>query len=540
MKRAHRTHRFARPGALIPRRCARVALVAVVSLGALAGARAATAQAPSHSRSPSPEDSAQAIHLLNRATFGARPADIAAVLSEGRIAWLERQLQPDRIQDTAVTAIERRYPYTSVTPQELYRVLEPADGSKGPSPQTVLIQLASARLVRSAASERQLEQMMTDFWFNHFNVFFQKGADRYLVADYERSAIRPHVFGRFEDMLRATARHPAMLFYLDNWRSVHVDSGARRPLAQAQPKRMAAGLNENYARELMELHTLGVDGGYTQRDVVDVARAFTGWSFGPLNAKARSDDAGEFVFRAQLHDRGAKEVLGKELASGRGMEDGDDVLRLLAAHPATAHHIATKLVEYFVSDTPDPALADRLAAVFTKTGGDLRLVTRALFTDSAFYRAEHRRNKVKTPFHLVASTLRMTDAQFVDGRGAMQVLRAMGHVPYMSSDPTGYPATSEDWVNSGAMLARMNYGIDLASGKIAGIRPRSPESREAASATANLDGLTRALLPGVNTDALKRAVIADASSSANVALAPRQRAARAVGLVIGSPEFQRH
>jgi uncharacterized protein (DUF1800 family) len=512
-----------------------------------------------------------AIHLLNRATFGPRPSDISRVLSMGRNAWLDLQLHPDRIEDPMAASIARKYPSTTLSIRELYEEYTPpknaasrADAGpdsmmraaarqarKGKTPQNLLADLASAKLERAVLSDRQLEEVMTDFWFNHFNVFFQKSADRYLVSDYERNAIRPHVFGKFEDLLLATAQHPAMLFYLDNWQSVQVDSTSRAYLmsrireSQMKPGQPSApqsrkerGLNENYARELLELHTLGVDGGYTQSDVVNVARALTGWTFVPPRpnpvrpvgrrgtARNQSDHVG-FIFRPELHDRGAKVVLGHKLAAGRGIDDGRDVIHILATHPATAHFIATKLVEYFVNDKPDPALVDHVAAVFTKTDGDPREVTRALFSDPLFYSPSNVRAKVKTPFQLVASALRVTGAQLPNPRGAVQALRTMGQLPYMSSPPTGYPAASADWVNSGALLARMNFGIDLMTGKVPGVRPV-------------LQSLTlQSILPGVNTASLEQAITSDVASRKNSGDDPRALAARSFGLAIGSPEFQR-
>jgi uncharacterized protein (DUF1800 family) len=547
------------------------------------------------------EDSARAIHLLNRATFGIRAGDLTAVLSTSPDAWLERQLHPDRIPDTLARTLSEKYPVTVASVTELYRDYAPPSKAKsaageramvdtmsdmkggqrkgdararGRSPQAMLAELASAKLERAALSDRQLEEVMTDFWFNHFNVFFQKGADKYLVSDYERSAIRPHVFGKFEDMLVATAQHPAMLFYLDNWQSVHVDSTMRaRMSGQPTGKNRTPGLNENYARELLELHTLGVDGGYTQQDVVNVARALTGWTFMPPRPGAgapaarradrgrpggagrsgrsgRGDSETGFIFREQLHDRGPKLVLGHQLPAGRGIEDGREVLHIVATHPATAHFIASKLVEYFVNDSPPPALVDHIAVVFQKSGGDLRAVTRTLFSDPLFYAAENRGAKVKTPFQLVASALRVTNARIVNPRGAVQTLKAMGHLPYMSSPPTGYPAMSADWVNSGALLARMNFGIDYAAGKMPGVMPNaqsvlgSPaavtDGRSANGSADALHAATSVLLPGVDASRLEKTIAADIQAQHEALSTPRAKAARVIGLVLGSPEFQRH
>ncbi|MBD0321197.1 MAG: DUF1800 domain-containing protein, partial [Gemmatimonadetes bacterium] len=388
---------------------------------------------------------------------------------------------------------------------------------RGMPPQRILADLAGARLQRAVYTERQLEDVMADFWFNHFNVFFGKGADRYLVGDYERSAIRPHVFGRFRDLLGATARHPAMLVYLDNARSRAADS--------TRQAGRASGINENYARELMELHTLGVDGGYTQRDVGEVARAFTGWTVG------RGGGGPRFVFRRALHDARAKTVLGRTLSAGRGEEDGGEVLDLLARHPSTTRHVARKLAGRFVADEPPARLVDELAAVFTRTDGDLRAVTRALFRSPEFARS--RGAKTRTPFEFVAGTLRATDAELRPSRPVLQTLRELGHMPYASTAPTGYAHTAAEWTGGGAMLARMNFALALAGGGMQGVRI-DPE-RLVASGADPATRLAALLLPGRDTGALARAVAEDVAK-----LPPEQRTARAMALILGSPAFQRH
>ena len=514
------------------------------------------------------EDTARAVHLLRRATWGVRTADVSAVLAIGRDAWLERQLSPSTIADDAVATRLQRMPLASAPAGQLYRDFTPlaalqnaqmTDSARAAmvasmtpeqrrerqmrNPQRLLMELVAAKMTRSIYSERQLEDVMTDFWFNHFNVFFNKGQNRYLVSDYERTAIRPHVFGRFEDMLLATAQHPAMLFYLDNWTSVHVDSAALRRLPRAQQNRVRGrGLNENYARELLELHTLGVDGGYTQQDVIEVARAFTGWTFQPPNVRllqAGSDATVpevSFVFRAMAHDRGEKTVLRQQLPAGRGIEDGRDVIGLLARHPSTARFIATKLAERFVADVPPPDVVDHLADVFTRTNGDLREVTRALFSSELFYRADYRGVKVKTPYELVMSALRVTGADVVVSRRSMELLRSMGHLPYTEPAPTGFPAMSEDWVNTGAMLNRMNFALDLAAGRVDGARIDAG-ALLASDRAQPIDTMLRAVLPGDDLGRLATAIREDARQQTDAQ--PRARLARALGLALGSPEFQR-
>ncbi|HEY0305841.1 MAG TPA: DUF1800 domain-containing protein [Longimicrobiales bacterium] len=396
-------------------------------------------------------------HLLSRATYGARPQDVAHVRSLGIEKWLDQQLAPQRIDDTRAEQALAQYEGLRMSFTELSEMYAP-NGQGEKRPQQLLQELVGAKLTRAAYSERQLEEVMTDFWFNHFNVFFGDGPVRYLVADYEQKAIRAHVFGKFYDMLRATAQHPAMLVYLDN-----AMSNSRR------------GVNENYARELLELHTLGVDGGYAEEDVREIARAFTGWTVvraarAGAMANRRNGEPGSFQFVRQLHDDGEKVVLGKKLAAGRGIQDGEDVLRMLAAHPSTAKFIATKLVQRFVNDDPPADFVNELATVFTKTEGDLRAVTRALFTSKRFYEARHYGAKVKTPFELVASALRATDAEFRMTPQLAQTLRSLGQLPYTETAPTGFPAASDEWVNSGAMLNRINFGIALANNRMNGVR----------------------------------------------------------------------
>ncbi|CAN5776349.1 DUF1800 domain-containing protein [soil metagenome] len=545
----------------------------------------------------------RARHLLSRATWGVRPADLDAVLATGREAWLERQLNPDVIPDTLVVARLAAYPTTFLPVGTLYRDFSPQPaqqrdmqamrdslraamtGSGGGgatdqmtppmlrdmqgemtpeqrrerqerNPARLLMDLLGAKLQRAVHSERQLEDVMADFWFNHFNVFFGKNQVRYLAADYERTAIRPHVFGRFEDMLLATARHPAMLFYLDNWTSVHVDPAAAGPLAQRQRDR---GLNENYARELLELHTLGVDGGYTQQDVIAVARAFTGWSFIPYNQNGRQQQLmqvarqrqvrggpqaqwvlGEgdapFVFRPEMHDRNEKLILGRRLGAGRGMDDGRDVISMLSRHPSTAKHIATKLVARFVTDEPAEELVSHIAQVFLTSGGDLRAVTRALFTSEEFYRSEYIGAKVKTPYELVASALRVTHADVQSPVRLAGTLRAMGHMPYSEPAPTGFPAMSEDWVNTGAMLNRMNFALELAAGQVQGVRVTRALLLQGAGMS-DVDGLLNSVMPATDTQRLAGLIREDAGERGG--MPPRERASRTLGLALGSPEFQR-
>jgi uncharacterized protein (DUF1800 family) len=326
----------------------------------------------------------------------------------------------------------------------------------------VITDIAEAKLLRAVYSERQLEEVLVDFWFNHFNVFAGKGATRNYVSEYEREAIRPYVLGNFRDMLGATAKSPAMLFYLDNWLSsgASVASGATR---------RSTGVNENYARELLELHTLGVDGGYTQQDIVNVARAFTGWTMQPRQGSG-------FMFVAARHDRGDKVVLGHTIKAGGGVDDGEQVLDIVARHSSTARHIATKLAIRFVSDNPPTQLVDRAAARFIATKGDLREVLKAILTSPEFLSPEAYRAKVKTPLEFVASALRATGADVRTALPLARTLRDMGMPLYSCQPPTGYEEAASAWVSAGALVSRMNFAVELSKNAIRGVRvPLSAE-----------------------------------------------------------------
>ena len=384
-------------------------------------------------------------------------------------------------------------------------------------PNQVIQELHASRILRAVYSERQLQEVMVDFWTNHFNVFANKGADRWLLVSYDRDTIRPNTLGKFRDLLTATAQSPAMLFYLDNFQSVSPDAPqagnrmnrgqqqrrglfglygarnqrrngvgaiqlARRPdgemirqdrpdQAQQQARR---GINENYARELMELHTLGVDGGYTQKDVQEVARCFTGWTiFDPRGISTRlapqmADNAGKYYFNPRLHDDGEKLVLGQKIPSGGGIKDGLMVIDILSRHPSTAKFIATKLATKFVTDNPSPALIDRIAAAYTKSDGSIRETLRSVFTAPEFISPETYRAKIKTPFELAVSAVRTLSGETNGGPAFHQWISSMGEPIYGYQAPTGYPDTAEDWVNTGALLGRLNFGLALANNRIPG------------------------------------------------------------------------
>jgi uncharacterized protein (DUF1800 family) len=330
--------------------------------------------------------------------------------------------------------------------------------------QAVTTELIENKLQRAVYSPRQLEEVLVDFWLNHFNVYRDKNTVGMLLTSYERDAIRPHVLGRFRDMLLATARHPAMLSYLDNFQSRSAPENAPTPggvILNAGPNQ---GLNENYGRELLELHTLGVHGGYTQADVINVARAFTGWTiFDPQRY-------GEFQFNPQMHDRAEKVVLGQKFPRGGGEDEGVKIIDMLAAHPSTARFISRKLAQRFVADDPPQALVDRMAATFTKTGGDLRAVMETLLLSREFMSEGAWQAKVKTPFELVTSALRALEAEVSDTTALAFRLSEMGMPLYARIDPKGYPNTADAWSGSAGLLARINFANALTTGLITGVK----------------------------------------------------------------------
>ena len=328
--------------------------------------------------------------------------------------------------------------------------------------QAVAGELTEAKIYRAVMSERQLSEVLADFWFNHFNVYIDKGADKWLTTAYERDAIRPNVLGNFKEMVKATAQSPAMLFYLDNWTSV--SEAPADQVKRKAPKARARGLNENYARELMELHTLGVDGGYTQKDVQEVARCFTGWSIDEPNR------GGKFHFIERVHDKGEKRVLGVTIPAGGGIEDGLKVIDILASHPSTAKFLSRKLAQRFVADEPPPALVSRMAAAYLKSDGDLKVVMRTMLTSPEFFSAGAYHAKMKSPLEMVAGALRATGAEITNAVPASQAIANMGQPLYLKVEPTGYSNNGEEWVNSAGLLARMNFAVALSENKVNGLK----------------------------------------------------------------------
>ncbi len=657
------------------------------------------------------DDQQRALHALNRLTFGPRPGDLQRVMAVGVDKWIEQQLHPDKIDDSALEArlvplrtlkMDTRAMLEHFPPPQVVKAVENGkmnlpsnpeqraiyeaqmermraqqenkqDASADPTmmtdeqkqarreerqqalreaeslmqlppdqrmkqilrmdprerrmialrlpepdreriiadmtpqqretilalvnPQQVVVgELQQGKLLRAAYSERQLQEVMTDFWFNHFNVFIGKGPDRYMLTGYERDVIRPHALGKFKDLLVATAKSPAMLFYLDNWQSVGPNSefalggprqarrneprprarmgmrcgifgcrpvggvGARvpaqrprNPQAQQQAKRQRSGLNENYARELMELHTLGVDGGYTQKDVTEVARVFTGWTLKEPRL------GGEFDFNPRMHEPGPKRVLGREIKE-HGEDEGTQILDMLAHHPSTAHFISKKLAQRFVSDDPPEALVQRMAQTFTKSDGDIREVLRTMFRSPEFWSANAYRAKVKTPLEFVVSAVRASGADVQNAMPLVQTLNRMGMPLYGSQPPTGYSIKAETWVNSSALLNRMNFALGLAAGRLPGttvdpgaiaaaVPPSKDKHVQAAAALPNdaegaLAALEQALLAGdisrQTHDTIRKQLNDPQVTGRALDDGPRPpNTAVITGLILGSPEFQR-
>jgi len=598
------------------------------------------------------------LHALNRLGFGPRSGDVDRVKEMGLQKWVDQQLQPNSIDDSALDARLDRFPTLKMSsaklleefpaPQvaarregitvEQYRKeqrqnarstmqsmpddaalekqndMQKADPHGMPSfdaddmsmdanpgkakgeakgqagfgnpmfnyenihsPQRIVAELSMAKMTRAVYSERQLQEMMVDFWYNHFNVYAAKGADRWLITEYERDAIRPYAMGKFRDLLGATAKSPAMLFFLDNWLSADpvawkkmqeemqqrrgMRGGAfgggpfgraRFPQGGAAPngnpndpnanakQKQERGLNENYGRELMELHTLGVDGGYTQEDVINVAKAFTGWSI----RQPRRDP--EFFFEERLHDTSVKTVLGHKIHEG-GMKDGEEVLDILAHDPHTAHHISLELAQRFVSDNPPAALVDRMAQTFQKSDGDIREVLRTMIYSPEFWSREAYQAKVKTPFEVVASATRAVGAEVQMPLMLVQWTGRIGQPLYQCEPPTGYSDQADAWVNTGALLSRMNFSLALMSNRLRGAQVNIDSlfgGDTAANPRTSLARAIQLLLGGqasqetretlekqLDDPQILQAALDDKVKQVNTAMI--------AGLVLGSPEFQR-
>jgi uncharacterized protein (DUF1800 family) len=561
----------------------------------------------------------QILHLMNRSAFGPAPGDLERVRQMGSNAYLDQQLNPASIDDSDVDQRLKQLPTLSMSSEELLEYFPPprkagkarkdapgpAAASDPPStmqanamepepprtnpamraeerlaalkgPRRVLVELAREEIWRAVYSQRQLQEVMVQFWMNHFNIYAFKGPDRWMLTSFERDAIRPFALGKFEDLLVATAQSPGMLFYLDNWRSSapplkYVETlenrkissqggeyeqemfmrpgpfgrgmGFRRMSRQgAKNKKASLGLNENYGRELMELHTLGVDGGFTQQDVIEVARCLTGWTIRRPRFEA------EFFFNPRMHDYHPKLVLGHNFPAGRGMEDGLEVLHLLAHHPSTARFISTELCRRFVADDPPQSVVDRATGAFQSTGGNIREVVAAILTSREFNSPAVYRAKVKSPLEYVASSLRAVGADTDAGLPIIMALGRMGHPMFQYEAPSGYADRGGTWINSSTLLWRLNFAMLLAAGRLPGTEVR----------TGNLPALNGNTTGPERVNTVAEQLLGEPASPSTVAAIVRKgglgpkfeatayrpraigpEAATIAGLLLASPEFQR-
>jgi uncharacterized protein (DUF1800 family) len=591
------------------------------------------------------------LHALNRLAYGPRPGDVERVKQMGLAKWIDQQLNPKSIDDSAVQARVNIYPTLRMSNSQLMaeypnpkqaaakaaaqgkeekpqqKAQKQADAaitamaqdmgtndagasgtmvaantgtsatgaSDGPSPmklnpptrgtgrkdalsvdpnavppaisddskrpQRVIEELGMAKITEAVYSERQLQQVMDDFWFNHFNVFAGKGEVKWYLTSYERDVIQPHALGKFKDLVTATAKSPAMLFYLDNFLSADPKAAQRqaqqralrqmrrgpyaRPFPPRPPqgqnaKKQERGLNENYGRELMELHTLGVDGGYTQKDVTEVARCFTGWTI------EKPREVAVFKFDEKLHDPDAKVVLGKKIHAG-GMKDGEQVIELLTKNPNTAKFISTKLARRFVSDNPPPALIARMSKTYQKSGGDIREVMRTMIYSPEFWSREAYRAKVKTPYELVVSSVRALGTDVDTPMPLVQWVSRIGEPLYQCQPPSGYSDKAESWVNTGALLSRLNFSLALAGNKVRGSRSDVTAvlgSEASGDARAALDRAVQVFLSGqaapTTVETLEKQLENPQVIQAKLDDPVKQVDLGVVtGLVLGAPEFQR-
>ena len=551
--------------------------------------------------------------VLTRLTFGARPGDYEKVKEIGIKAYINQQLDFEKIDDSALDKrLEKIYTLRLPTPTlaEQYNPPKPAPTptpipsptssptptpsatpspspspngemmkapaektavpAKSPAPkasptpqpknpQMVVTDLQRAAVLRAVYSERQLNEVVVNFWENHFNIYIQKDANRWLSTEFNRDAIRPFAFGRFRDLLGATARSPAMLYYLDNWQSSVIRT---YPATKDKPAGQTGGINENYARELMELHTMGVGGGYTQKDVQEVARCFTGWTI------RKPNEEGTFMFNPTWHDNGEKIVLGQKIPAGGGIADAEKVLDILAKHPSTARFIATKLARRFFGDNPPKLVVSQAAQVFLKTDGSIRETVRSIITSPQFLAPVAYQTKVKSPFEFVVSSLRILDAETDANRPLLDWITKMGQPIFGHITPEGYPDQSDEWLSSGSLLVRFNFANALATNKIKGTKIEIPKilgETAPDDSSAVVERLTNLVLANEITPRTREEVLKIAGGAVTAenkpieektiansppvqtappkpktpSVKPLDTVAQLLTLVIGSPEFQR-
>jgi len=570
--------------------------------------------------SASMTDDQKIAQVLSRLTFGARPGDFERVKQMGVAAFIDQQLGPDLLDNTLLLARLKRLPTLNMATPVIIEQYTPPKPVASPSPapakspdaiiatppksiaenslnqvpplsanasmtamsgemqmsekkdasgtlalqspkptpppknpQMVVTELQRAKLLRAVYSEQQLFEVMVDFWENHFSIFANKDDDRYLLTAFDRETIRPFAMGRFRDLLGATAHSPAMLFYLDNWRS----SVPRPYPARAdKPAGVDGGFNENYARELLELHTLGVDGGYTQKDVQEVARCLSGWTI------QKPNEQGLFLYRPGLHDDGEKVVLGRKILPGGGIADGERVLDILATHPSTARFIATKLARRFISDDPPPSVIERAAAVFLKTDGSIRETLRAIVTSPEFFSTTAYRAKVRTPLEYVAAAMRALNAETDGDRPVLDAIARMGQPLFGRITPDGYPDRADIWLSSGTMVARFNFASALAANRLKGTKVNIDAlltGVDQADRNAVAERITRLTAQGDISDLTRRALAkvqqtdppaAPAAPTASLPVGydpkanvpagpPPSYVSELITLLVGSPEFQK-
>lgn len=531
-------------------------LLAVSLSGVLLAGSALGLISPSIAASPAPlSEDAKILHVLNRLSYGPRPGDIDRVKAMGIDRYIQTQLNPQSIpENPQLMAQLNALPSLRTPPLQTFMKYGPLEKMNGQKPtqeqkqerrkeqQAILEEAIKARLLRDLQSERQLQEVMTEFWFNHFNIYARKvPLDTIWLGNYEETAIRPHALGKFRDLLEATSHHPAMLFYLDNWQNTapdaHITTG----------KGKFNGLNENYARELMELHTMGVDGGYTQQDVIALARILTGWGFPRPQAvnqdmvqsgqvKFRGGGQGVqamrrnwqdvlngsgFYFDAKRHDSSVKTFLGHTIQPN-GVNEGEQALDILSRHPATAHYVSYKLAQYFVSDNPPPELVSRLSARFLETDGDIKAMLDTLFHSPEFWSSASVQAKFKTPYRYVVSSVRAGNVPVSNVRPMAGAMMQMGMPLYGCETPNGYKYTQDAWLNPDGMTRRLSFATALASGLI----PLAGGGR---------------IQPGqaIEPMELARTIGNDFSETTLNALntSPRQLQS---ALILGSPEFMKY